>query len=118
MRPVSSRHSTSEADGLRAVGREALQHRVVGDRVAGVVAALRHHGAQHPVAGAAERRVDGARIARRRAPDQRLVGAFEVAGAAVIGEGVRQRAMRRVGLGDDHDAAGVLVEAVDDARAA
>ena len=84
--------------------------------MAGVVAALRHDGAQHAVAGAAERRVDGARIACRRAPHQRLIGALELAGAAMVGKGVGQRAMRGVGLGDHHDAAGVLVEAVDDAR--
>ena len=34
----------------------------------------------------------------------------------MVGEGLRQRLVRAVGLGDDHDAAGVLVEAVDDAR--
>ncbi len=34
----------------------------------------------------------------------------------MIGKGLRQRLVRAVRLGDDHDAAGVLVEAVDDAR--
>ena len=34
----------------------------------------------------------------------------------MVGEGVRQRPMGGVGLGDHHDAAGVLVEAVHDAR--
>ena len=63
----------------------------MGDGMAGVVAAFRHDGAPHAVGGAAERRVDGAGHACGHAPDQRQIGALEIAGAAMVGEGLRQR---------------------------
>ena len=55
---------------------------------------------------------------RRRAPHQREIAALELALAAMIGELLGERAMRPVGLGDDEQAARVLVEAMHDARAA
>ena len=46
-----------------------------------------------------------------------LVGGFAFVLAAMIGELLRQRAMGLVGLGDDEEAARVLVEAMHDAGA-
>jgi hypothetical protein len=65
---------------------------------------------------AAERRVDGAGLAVGRAPDKREIGAFQIAGAAMIGKLGAEVAMGEVVLGHDHDAAGFLVETVHDAR--
>jgi hypothetical protein len=53
--------------------------------------------------------------ARGRAPGEREIGALERARAPVVGELRAQRRVRLVGLGDDQQAARVLVEAVDDA---
>ena len=50
-------------------------------------------------------------------PDNREILARQRPGAAVIGEKLGKAAMRGVGLGGDHEAGGVLVEAVHDARA-
>ena len=96
---------------------EGRDHLVVGHRVA---SASRyghdgHLGAARLVA--ADRRVDGAVRPRRRAPHEREIAALELALAAMIGELLRQRAMGLVGLGDDEEAARVLVEAMHDARA-
>ncbi len=52
----------------------------------------------------------------RHAPDEGEIAALQRAGAAVIGELRGQPPVRAVGLGDDHQAGGVLVEPVHDAR--
>ena len=64
---------------------------------------------------AADRCIDGAMRPRRRAPDEREIAALELAGAAMVGELLGERAMRLVGLGDDQQPARVLVEAMHDA---
>ena len=48
------------------------------------------------------------------APDEGPVGSFQVPVATVVRKGVGEATMRCVGLGDDHDAAGILVETVHD----
>ena len=63
---------------------------------------------------AADGGFDGARLGFRLPPDQRLIDAREVMGGKELGQGL----MGPVVLGYDHDARGVLVEAVDDARPA
>ena len=80
------------------------------------VAAVRTH--RHALARpgmAVDRLVDRALRPIRRAPHEGEVAALQRAGAAVIGELGGERAMGAVGLGDDHQAGRVLVEAVDDA---
>ncbi len=52
------------------------------------------------------------------APDERQIFALERAGAAVVGEEIGEALMGGVGLGDDEKPGRVLVEPVDDARAA
>ena len=85
----------------------------MGDRLA---AALAHchflAGERVPV----DRRVDGAALAVRHAPDERQVAAPHRAGAAVVGELRGQRVVRAVVLGRHHQPGGVLVEPVHDAR--
>ena len=51
------------------------------------------------------------------APDKGDIGAVQRAGAAVVGELGGEVLVRLLGLGRDHDARGVLVEPVHDARA-
>ena len=51
---------------------------------------------------------------RWQAPDQRQIGAVQIA----RGEGGGQRVVGKLGLGDDHDAGGVLVQPMHDARPA
>ena len=81
---------------LRPPRRKRSQHRVVGDGMAGIVAALRHDGAPHAVArrGRAARR--WCRALRAGAPQtSAMIGALQVAGAAMVGKGLRQRPWAR-----------------------
>src|SRR5919106_511596 len=64
---------------------------------------------------AADRRVDRTLRAGRRAPDKREIAALHLAGAAMVGELLGERAMRPVSLGHDHEPARVLVETMHDA---
>ena len=64
---------------------------------------------------AVERGVDGALRPARRAPNQSEIAAFERA-FGLVGELGGERAVGGVGLGHHHQAAGVLVEPVHDAR--
>ncbi len=64
-----------------------------------------------------DRRVDGAALAARHAPDEGHVAASHRPGAAMIGKLRGQRRMRAVVLGHHHQAGGVLVEPVHDAGA-
>jgi hypothetical protein len=95
---------------------EALKHCIARDGMASIGAVLRNHGATHAIGGAAKRHIDLAKIPFRRSPHYRYIGTLQPAFQAVVGKRLRQRLMRAVGLGDDHDARSVLVEAVDDAR--
>ena len=88
MRPVSSRHSSSAASRAARPFAEPLKHLVVRDGMPGVLAAFRHDGAAHAVGGAAKRRVHRSGRPRRNVPDQRVVGALQVAGASMVGEGL------------------------------
>ena len=118
MRPPGFQSAFDER-GLRDIGAafaEAFEHSVMGDGVACIVPVFWHDCTPHAIGRTAERSVDGAGHARGNAPDQRDVGALQVAGGAVVGKGFRQSAMRGIRLGNDHDAAGLLVEPVDDAR--
>ncbi len=91
----------------------------MGDGVAGILARLVHHRLPGTVAvRAAEMGIDRALRTLGHAPDQRQIGAFEVAGTAMIGELLAEMAMGAVVLGDHHDAARILVEAMNDAGAA
>ncbi len=63
---------------------------------------------------AADGALDVARQRIRQAPDKRQVGAVQVA----RGESGGQRVVGQLRLGDHHDAGGVLVQPVHDARAA
>ncbi|MBA7467948.1 hypothetical protein ES707_03187 [subsurface metagenome] len=62
-----------------------------------------------------DRRIDGAALAVRYAPDKGEIAAAHLAGAAMVGELRRQRGMRGVVLGHHHQPGGVLVEPVHDA---
>lgn len=93
-----------------------LLHRKMRHRMAGIDAVGRHDSAPRAVAGTAQRRINCAAHAPWCAPDQRIIGPFEIAIAAMIGEAFRQRVMRPVGLGDDEHSACILVEPVDDSR--
>ena len=64
---------------------------------------------------AVDRRVDGAALAVRHAPDERHVAAPHRPGAAMIGELRGQRLMSAVVLGHHHQPGGVLVQPVHDA---
>ena len=64
-----------------------------------------------------DRRIDGAALAVRHAPDEGHIAAPHRAGAAVVGELLGQRFVRAVVLGRHHQPGGVLVEPVHDARA-
>ena len=64
----------------------ALDHLVMRDRLAGVVAVLALDRPLGPVAGTAERRVDHAAKLARPAPDGGPVGALQRSRAAVIGK--------------------------------
>ena len=77
-----------EAGEGRGVARLAIAfgHRVMGDGMSDVVAIVGAHGAFQAVARTAERGVDGRVEGIGPAPDNGLVGPFEIAGAAVIGE--------------------------------
>ena len=87
---------------------------VVGD---GMLAAGLEHGHLLAVGELApERGIDRALGAVGHAPDQRDIAALHLAVGAVGGELGRQAPMRPVVLGDDHQAAGFLVEPVHDAR--
>ena len=107
-----------ECGGVRRLVK-TFQHFVMRNGLVGVLIVRTLDGASGPVAsGAAERRVDGADQLARAAPDDRLVGAFQRRGAAVVGELLGQMAMGDIVLSDDHDAGGVLVQPVDDAGSA
>ena len=66
---------------------------------------------------AVDRLVDGALGPVGSAPDEGQIAASQGTGAAVVGELGCQRPVGAVGLGDHHEAGGVLVEAMHDARA-
>src|SRR5687768_13750961 len=68
--------------------------------------------------GAAHRRLDLSLRAGRRAPHDRPIEALKLAVPAVGREQVRESLMGSVGLGDNEQAGGVLVEPVNDAGAA
>src|SRR5690606_15042537 len=95
---------------------EALHDLVMGDRLAGVVAALALHRTLDAVSGAAERSVDGAAQLLRPAPDDGLIGALKRACPAMVGKLGGEMAVGRIVLGGDQNTAGVLVEAVHDPR--
>jgi len=101
--------------GARA---ELLDDGIMRHRMARIAAPFGHDGAFRAVRPRpTQRRVDRAGGTGRPAPDDGVIGAFQIAGAAVIGKGVRQGAMGKIVLGDDENAARVLVETVDDAGA-
>ena len=78
------------------------------------LAAVGHHGHAFTVSPiAADRALDFALQGGRDAPAEGDVAAFQVAG----GEGEGERVIGELGLGDDHDAGGVLVQPVHDAGA-
>src|SRR5258707_272794 len=82
-----------------------------------LAAALAH---RHLVAGtraAVDRLVDGAARPVGRTPDECHVGPAQGSGATMVGELPAELAVGMVGLGDHHQAGGVLVQAMDDARA-
>ncbi len=102
--------------GARA---ELVDKGVMRDGVACVAASVRNDGAFRAVRSRpSQRRVDGAGRAGRRSPDHGMVGAFQITGASVVGEGLRQGTMGKIVLGDDENAARVLVEAMNDAGSA
>src|ERR1700730_12033643 len=79
---------------------------IVRDRAA----AARAHGHFHPrFRIAADRLVDRALARIGNTPDEGEIATLEPALAAMIGELRRERAMRAIGLGDNQQAAGVLV---------
>ena len=112
VRPVSSTQRSRLATGGLP---KLLQHLVVGDGLAGRGGARHRH--LLAVGGAA---ADGWRRwcpdCARHAPDDGQVGPLQPAVAAMGGELLGQALVCRVVLGDDQEAAGVLVEPVDDAR--
>ena len=71
-----------------------------------------------PRASAPQRRVNRAGKACRATPDDGQIGAFQRAGAAMVGKLRGQMAVRGVVLGHNHNAGRILVEAVDDPGAA
>ncbi len=93
----------------------ALDDLIVRDRLTRIVVAFALDGALDPVAGAAERRVDRSLQSARAAPDNRHIGTLQRPGAAMVSKLVGEMAVSQVVLGDNHDAARILVEAVDDA---
>ncbi len=110
------------ASGLQPAADQAgltvsFQHCVVGNRIAPDL--FGYHGdllAIMPRPGEACPDRAGGRV--RFAPGEGEIGAFEGARAAVVGELSREAVMRTVVLRHDDQAAGVLVESVDDAGAA
>src|SRR5262252_4521388 len=119
-----------DADLMRAPGLEPARDEARDRRAVAAAVAFEHlpMGDRRPAAGAhrhlvadagmtADRLVDGAARPLRRAPHERQVAAPQRPAAAVIGELAAERAMGAVGLGHHHEAAGVLVEAMHDARA-
>ena len=114
MRAAGLQPAFDEARDRLAVGAGvALQHLPMRHRLAAALA----HGALLTRFGAAvERRVDGAARLIGRTPDEGEIAALQTA-FAFVGELLAERTMRCVGLGHDHEAAGVLVEPMHDARA-
>jgi len=98
---------------LAVTAREAFQEFPVSD---GFAAALAHGHFFAGVRVAVDRLIDGAPRAVGGAPDERHIAAAQRARAAVVGELRRQRLVGAVVLGHDHQARGVLVDAVDDTR--
>ena len=92
---------------------EAFEHPVMGNGSASLAGQHGHLGAACGVA--ADGRVDGSLRAWRRTPDKRQIATLKLTGAAVIGELLAKRPVGEVILGDDEEAARVLVEAMDDA---
>src|SRR5581483_6237533 len=92
---------------------EGLEHAPMSHSFASLPGMHGHLGAARGMA--ADRSIDDALRPRRRAPDEREIAALERPGAAVVGELLGERAMGLVGLGDHHEPARVLVEAMDDA---
>ena len=110
---VQGAGDASRQPSVRGLGRaaEGLLDHIVGDRLASA-------GAQHGhllavAAGTADLGLDAAFLGRGRAARQGHIGALDVVGGEQGGE----PCVGAVGLGGDHDARGVLVEAVDDAGA-
>src|SRR5262249_36760737 len=101
-------------DGL-APASEGREQRLVVNRLASALAHgdNRHLGAARPVP--ADRRVDDALTARRRAPDKGEITALERAFATMVGELSGENAMGLVGLGHNEETARVLVEAMHNA---
>ena len=83
----------------------------------GLAAALAHRHFLPRMRMAVDRRIDGAALPVRHAPDEGHIAAPHRAGAAVVGELRGQRLVRAVVLGHHHQPGGVLVEPVHDARA-
>lgn len=111
-------HQRPHGGGIRFLA-EAFLNGEMGDGMARVGCRL----ANHRLSGAirsrsTQRRIDRPGDARRRAPDQRVIGAFEVAGAAVVGECLRQCPVGSVVLGDDEHAARILIQPVHNTRPA
>ena len=103
----------SEAIGSFAAA-EGLDHAPMGHGLAALATQHRHLGAARRMT--ADRRIDGAVRAGRGAPYEREIAALELAGPAMVGELLGERAMGPVGLGHHHQPARVLVEAMHDAR--
>ncbi len=107
--------AADQADlGRWRTGRESFGHFIVGDGAAGRLGlGHRHLLAVGGVAG--DRLIDGGAAPVRFAPGQGVIGALQPAVAAMGGKLGTQRAVGRVGLGDDQQAGCVLVEPMDDA---
>ena len=95
---------------------KAFLHLIMGD---GVARALMRRNSHFPavVRRARKRRIHLAKAGQGRAPHQRLIAALHAPVAAMGSKLRAEREMRSIGFGRYHDAACVLVEAVDNARA-
>src|SRR6266702_2832685 len=99
-------------DGIRSGAEIAFRHLPVRD---GMPAALPHRHLVARMGMPGDFRLDPALGPVRRAPHEAEIAALERAGATVVGELGGERPMRRIGLGHDQEAGGILVEPVDDA---
>src|ERR1035437_8333801 len=104
--------ASQQAGDRLAVGADrALERLPMGYRLA---AAFAHSAFVARLRMTVERSVDGAFRAGGRAPDQGEIAALDAA-VGLVGELGAERAMGGVGLSNDHEAGGVLVEPVHDA---
>src|SRR6185437_4302403 len=106
-------HERSDRTFASLAASEGRQHPPMSHSLTSLAWENRHLGPARRVA--ADRRVDDPSRSRRGAPDKREIAALERAGATMVGELLGESAMRLIGLGDDHQPARILVEAMHDA---